>query len=488
MDELARLDATETASLIRSGELTASEVISAAIERVEKLNPKINAVINPLFDPARSAARSTAGSTAGDPQLADGPFWGVPFLLKDLTVETAGDPYYCGTSFLKDLNWLSTQDTSLAKMFREAGLVAIGKTNTPEFGTVVTTEPATFGPTRNPWNLDHSVGGSSGGSAAAVASGMVPAAHANDGGGSIRIPASECGLVGLKPTRGRVTHGPVLTEEWNGFAIDGCVTRTVRDTAGILDAISGMWPGDPYGAPPPTRRYVEEVGNDPGCLRVGVMTENAALGITAHPDCIAAVETTLRTLESLGHIIDLDARPSVDDPEFAHNFLIVVSACTARLLAYWSETIQQEISLDALEPHNKILIESGRSQSALQYLTATEWLGTFSRRVATWWADGWDLLVTPTIAEPPPKIGEFDPTPDNPGQALLRSASLIPFTPPFNVTGQPAISLPLHWNDSGLPIGVQLVAAYGKEDLLIRVASQLERALPWRDRIPPIHT
>ncbi|MCC7078117.1 MAG: amidase [Acidimicrobiia bacterium] len=477
MQELGALDATACAELIRAGEVSPQEMVDAAIDRIERLDPDLNAVVHPLFEKARAAA--------ADPALPDGPFAGVPMLLKDLTVETAGDPFTCGTRFLRALGWRSEETSWLASRFREAGFVNLGKTNVPEFGSVVTTEPVAFGPTRNPWNPDHSVGGSSGGSAAAVAARMVPVAHANDGGGSIRIPASECGLVGLKPSRGRVSQGPMISKEWDGFTIDGCVTRSVRDTAAVLDAISGLMPGDPCTAPPPRRPFADEVGADPGRLRIGSLTSSGPVEAQVHPDCAKAVASTLGTLEGLGHDIDADAHPELDDPEFSRFFLVIISAATARVVQHWAETTGQDYPDDLLEPHNLILSQTGQTFSALDWLTASEWLGSYTRRVASWWGDGWDILVTPTIAEPPPRLGEFTPTVENPGAALFRSASLIPFTPPFNVSGQPAVSLPRHWNEDGLPIGVQLVAAYGREDLLLQVAAQLEEAMPWAHRCPP---
>lgn len=478
MEELARLDATACAELVSAGEVSPEEMVEAAVERIERTDPEINAVIHPLFDRAREAAADAA--------LPDGPFRGVPMLLKDLTVETAGDPFTCGTKFLRDLDWHSTETSYLADKFREAGLVNLGKTNVPEFGSVVTTEPEAFGATRNPWNPEHSVGGSSGGSAAAVAAGMVPVAHANDGGGSIRIPASECGVVGLKPSRGRVSQGPTISKEWDGFTIDGCVTRSVRDTAAVLDAISGLMPGDPFTAPPPQRPFALEVGADPGRLRIGSATASPSIGVESHPDCVAAVDATLAALADLGHHVEAGATPPIDDLDFTAKFLVVIGASTTRTVRSWEEKTGRDFPLELLEPHNRILAETGKVFTAVDWLEASHWLGAFTRRVADWWAEGWDILVTPTIAEPPPRLGEFTPTDDNPGAALMRSANLIPFTPAFNVTGQPAISLPLHENPAGLPIGVQLVAAYGREDLLIRVAAQLEEAMPWADRRPVI--
>jgi amidase len=478
--ETAYLDATAQAEFVRQGEVTPAELVDAAIARIEKLNPELNAVITPLFDKARAQAAS--------PNLPNGPFRGVPFLLKDLGCHSAGDPYHQGMQFLRNLNWVMENDTYLAAKLRAAGFIFLGKTNTPELGTLPTTEPEAYGPSRNPWNTSRSTGGSSGGSAAAVASGMVPAAHANDGGGSIRIPASECGLVGLKPSRGRVSWGPEYGELWQGLAIEHVVTRSVRDTAAILDAVSGPMPGDPYFAPPPARPFREEVGASPGRLRIGLMTRAPGGASQVHPDCVTAAREAARLLESLGHLVEESYPTALDESEerFRQVWTLVAS-WTASALDYWSKKIGKPIGPNDVELHNWTIAEMGRSCTAVQYISAVGWLEADTRRIASWWSQGFDLLLTPTIAEPPPPLGEFVSTPDNPLKAAQRSETLIPFTPPFNITGQPAISLPLHWNHNGLPIGIHLVAAYGREDLLIRVASQLEQAQPWANRRPPVH-
>jgi len=473
MTDVAALDATGQADLVRRGEVSPIELVDGAIARIEKLNGELNAVITPLFEKAREAA-------AGP--LPDGPFRGVPFLLKDLGAHSAGDPMYEGMAVLRARGWVEEHDSHLAAGFREAGFVFCGKANTPELGILPTTEPAAFGPTRNPWDTARSTGGSSGGSAAAVASGMVPAAHANDGGGSIRIPASECGLVGLKPTRARVSTGPDYGDMFTGLICELAVTRSVRDTAGILDEVAGWRPGDPYEVTPATRPYVEEVGADPGRLRIGLLTE-ATTGV--HADCVAAAEHAGRLLESLGHSVEFSSPDALAEVEFTTHFITMWSAGNAWSLDYWERKTGAPIGPDDVEPLTWALAETGRSFNAAQYLSAVEWLQAWTRRVASWFAE-YDLLLTPTIAEPPPPLGEFDSPPDNPLQGLFRAAALVPFTPPFNVTGQPGISLPLHWNDDGLPIGVQLVGGFGREDMLLRVASQLEEARPWADRRPPL--
>jgi len=479
-DKLARLDAIAQAELVRRGELTPGELVDAAIARVEKLNPTLNAVITPLFDKARTQASS--------PNLPEGPFRGVPFLLKDLGCHSAGDPYHEGMRYLRDAGWSAESDTYMAAKLRAAGFIFLGKTNTPELGSLPTTEPQAYGPTRNPWDTARSTGGSSGGSAAAVAAGMVPAAHANDGGGSIRIPASECGLVGLKPSRGRVSWGPEYGELWQGLAIEHVVSRSVRDTAAILDVVAGPMPGDPYFAPPPVRPFREDVGADSGRLRIGLLTHVPGGRIPVHPDCVTATTEAARLLASLGHQVEESYPRALDvSEERWRHMLTLVASSVAAGLAHWSQKVGKPMGPDDVEILNWTFAEIGRSHTAVQYIEAVTWLQADTRRIAQWWEDGFDLLLTPTLAEPPPLLGQFISTPDQPLAGARRAEQLIPFTPAFNITGQPAISLPLHWNAGGLPIGVHLVAAYGREDLLIRVASQLEQARPWADRLPPVY-
>src|SRR5437867_1309720 len=303
-DELALLDATAQAELVRQRKASPRELVDAAIARIERVNPALNAVITPLFEKARAAADRA--------DVPDGPFRGVPFLLKDLVCHSAGDPYHAGMGLLRELRWTEPADTHLAARFRVAGFTFLGKTNTPELGPVPTTEPVAYGPTRNPWDTARSPGGSSGGSAAAVASGMVPVAHANDGGGSVRIPASECGLVGLKPSRGRPPPGPHMGHMWAGLAIEHAVTRSVRDTAALLDAVSGYVPGDPYTAPPPARPFRDEVGADPGQLRIGLRLKSPAGRFAVHAECVAAAQSAARPLESLGHRVEQSHPAALD--------------------------------------------------------------------------------------------------------------------------------------------------------------------------------
>jgi len=476
--DFSSLDATAQAELVRRRQVQPIELVDAAIARIEKLNLQINAVITERFEKARADANGS--------DLPDGRFRGVPFLLKDLGAYSAGDPFHAGMRFLRGLRWTEPTDTYLAAKFRAAGFVFLGKTNTPELGLQPTTEPEAYGASRNPWDFARSTGGSSGGAAAAVASGMVPVAHATDGGGSIRIPASVCGVVGLKTSRGRVSLGPGTGERWAGCAVENCVSRSVRDMAAVLDAIAGPMPGDPYAAPPPGRPFVAEVGENPGRLHVGLLT-HAPGGSAVHADCVAAVEDVGRLLASLGHHVELSHPDGLGDPEMLRSFGMVVSCATARALDAWSEKTGRQIGPSDVEPMTWAVAELGRSVTGPRYVRAVSFAQTQTRRIARWWAEGFDLLLTPTVAEPPPPLGTFYSPPEDPLRGFLRAGPFGTFTSTFNATGQPAISLPLHWNAQRLPIGVQLVAAYGREDLLIRIAAQLEQARPWADRRPPTH-
>ncbi len=481
-DDFASLDATAQAELVRSGQVSALELVDAAINRVEKLNPQLNAVIHPLFEAARRAAAEP---------LPDGPFTGVPALFKDLGCAIQGEPYHEGMRFLKDAGYRSPHTDNLATKYLDAGFVPVGRTNTPELGLVPTTEPVAYGPTHNPWQHGRTTGGSSGGSAAAVASGMVAVAHANDGGGSIRIPASCCGLVGLKPTRGRTSTGPDLNDISQFLVTELCVSRTVRDTAGVLDAVHGPFPGDATQAPAPTRPYRDEVGADPGRLRVGLQTANSIGDTPVHVDCVAAAEGAAKLLESLGHAVEVAAPAGFDDEELIMQFGAVWAADCSYLLDDWGRKVGRPVTAGDVEILTWALAEMGRSVTAAQLVGAVTDAMKANRRAAAWWApepggDGFDLLLTPTLGEPPVPHGTFDSTADNPLGGFFRAAAFVPFTAQFNVSGQPAINLPLHWNDEGLPIGVQLVAAFGREDLLLRVAGQLEAAQPWIDRHPPV--
>ncbi|GIW43798.1 MAG: 6-aminohexanoate-cyclic-dimer hydrolase [Candidatus Binatia bacterium] len=470
-------DATDQAAAVRSGAVKAEELIEAAIERVERVNPQLNAVILPLFDRARDAVRQG---------LPDGPFRGVPLLLKDLICHTAGDPFHCGSRYLQRRNFRAAADTYLAQRFRAAGFVVLGKTNVPEFGPIPTTEPLAYGATRNPWNLEYSPGGSSGGSAAAVAARLVAVAHGNDGGGSIRIPASATGLFGLKPSRGRVSLGPDWGDLWDGAVAEHVLTLSVRDSAAVLDCISGPMPGDPVIAPPPRGKFIEAVHCAPQPLRIGWLDRVPSGWATVHPECRAAVQEAATLLESLGHRVEEAYPKALEEAELQQYFGTIVMASVAAELAHWIAVIGEPPAEDDLEPHTRYLLAGGREISAVQWIEAQTWLQRFARRVASWWESGFDVLLTPTMAEPPPRLGEVCGTAEEPMRGFQRSIPMVAFTAPFNVTGQPAASVPFYWSSEGLPIGVQLVAAYGQEELLFSLARQLEEARPWMGRKPPI--
>jgi amidase len=485
MTDPSFLDATAQAELVRSGDATPLELVDAAINRIEKLNGELNAVIHTRFDRARAEASGT---------LPDGPFRGVPIVFKDLDGMMDGEPLHLGNALLKRVGHTGDHDSYLFAKLRAAGFVPVGKTNTPEFGLMPTTEPAAYGPTRNPWNTGHGTGGSSGGSAAAVASGMVPVGHAGDGGGSIRIPASACGLFGLKPTRGRISLGPEVGESWAGLVQRHVLTRSVRDSASVLDAINGPMPGDPYTAPPPSRPYSHEVGADPGKLRIGLRTAAPAAMAETDPECVAAAEDVGRLLESLGHSVEPASPAALDETEILGLFLVVLTTHVLWDIQQLSAMTGQEIGPDDVEPLTWVYYEMGKEHAAIAYLDAITEAHRWTRRVASWFngpreeASGFDLLLTPTMAEPPPEIGDVVATADDPWHGMARATPFAAYCAPFNVTGQPAMSVPLYWEASrDLPIGVQLVADHGREDLLLRVAAQLESARPWGDRRPPVH-
>ena len=474
-DETRWMDATDQAALVAKREVTPSELLEAAIERIERSNPALNAVVIEWFDHARSVA--------ADPDLPKGPFHGVPFLLKDLHTSFTGQTLSNGNVALKEAAKVDTADTTLVARFKAAGLVIAGRTNSPEMGSLPTTQPLAWGATRNPWALDRTPGGSSGGAAAAVAAGMVPFANASDGGGSIRIPASCCGLVGLKPSQGRITVGPVRAEA--GLGVELCVSRTVRDTAALLDAVRGPGIGDSVIAPPPQRPYAEEVGPDPGRLRIGLLDVHPR-GDFLHGDCVAAVRAAASMLEVLGHAVEPAWPACLADTSLVEKFMALWATQMAMAARGFGETLGREVTADDIEPVNWVLVQQAQRLTAVDYAAAQAAGWAFRRALQQWWADGWDLLLTPTLAEPPLPLTEFDNNPERPTAPMRRAGQFAAFTPPFNMSGQPAISLPLYRNAEGLPIGIQLAAAYGREDVLIRLAAQLESAHPWSSDHPPI--
>lgn len=474
LEDILGLDATAQAELIRRKEIQPLELVEAAIERVEKVNPNLNLVITTLFDEARSAAAAT---------IPGGPFAGVPFLMKDIGAFLAGAPMSMGTMLLKD--FVPGHDSELTRRLKKAGLIIIGKTNTPEFGLMPTTEPRLFGPSRNPWNMDKTTGGSSGGSAAAVAAGLVPMAHANDGGGSIRIPASCCGVFGLKPTRARNPLGPDFGDIISGLVCEHAVCRSVRDSATLLDATSGPDIGDPYWAPAPARPFIEEVGADPGNLKIAVSTQ-ALTGGAVHEDCLAAVEDAAALCRDLGHaLVEADLSGAGEPEAFMQAFNVLwYSGCASTI-----DTIARMGGIppqaDFFEPLTWAIYEIGREFSASDYLTALRTIQSASREVGKFFAD-YDVLLTPVLAEPPVNIGTFDAPESNPMQAWERIVEFAPFTATFNATGQPAMSVPLYWNRDNLPVGTHFVGRFGDEATLFRLAAQLEEARPWATRRPLI--
>lgn len=465
--ELTRLDAIAQAERVRRKDIQAIELVDAAIERIEAVNPKLNAVVTKMFDQAREAARGP---------LPEGPFTGVPFLLKDILGMCKGVPMTMGSKLLRDL--IPDHDSELVSRMRQAGLIFVGKTNVPEFGTLPTTESQLFGPCRNPWDTTRSTGGSSGGSAAAVASGMVPMAHANDGGGSIRIPASCCGLFGLKPTRARNPLGPDFGEGWGGLVAEHAVTRSVRDSAALLDATAGPEPGDPYWAPPTKGPFLKEVGADPGALRIAHATSP---DFPVHEDCRQATEGAMALCRDLGHHVE-EIPLALDVPfeHFASCVRVIIAAGTASVLKMLGAGPEQ------VEPMTWALYEMAQSIDGADYVLALEQLQRSSRTIAGWFKH-YDVLLAPTVPEPPPLLGSFDPAPENPLQGFERAGRYVHLNPIANVTGQPAMSVPLFWNEAGLPIGVHFMGRFGDEATLFRLASQLEAARPWAQRTPPVY-
>jgi amidase len=479
MTDLAFLDATAQAELVRAGDATPADLVDAAIGRIEAVNPELNAVIHPLFDRAHAAV---------DAGLPDGPFRGVPIVIKDWDGMLAGAPFHGGNKLLKEIGFNAPSTAYLFQKLEAAGFVIVGKTNTPEFGFQPTTEPEAYGPAHNPWDTTRGTGGSSGGSAASVAAGLVPVGHAGDGGGSIRIPASACGLFGLKPTRGRISLGPDDSEAWANMVVRHVVTRTVRDSAKVLELLAGPMPGDYSTTTLPTGPYSADVGADPGKLRVGLRTRAPGDLAAVDPVCAAAAEETARRLEALGHTV-VDAGPAaLDEQTLLDSFIVVLAAEATTGLELLATVAGREVTEADVEPLTWSYAELGKSLTAAQHVTAIAALQSWARRTMSWWFDdGFDLLLTPTMAEPPPLLGDLAYDPEHAGREGARATPFACFTLPFNVTGQPAMSVPLTWSASGLPIGSQLVAMTGREDLLIKVAAQLEAAHPWAGRIPPVH-
>jgi amidase len=473
VDELIYLDATAQAALIRNGEISASELLETAIERIEAVNPRLNAVITPLYDRARQEVQD---------QLPDAPFAGVPFLLKDLVADYAGTSRADGSAFVAG-HYIANEDSELTRRFRRAGFIIAGKSNTSEFGLLPTTEPDRFGPTLNPWDTRLGSGGSSGGSAAAVASGMVAAGHASDGGGSIRIPSSCCGLVGFKPTRGRNSYAPQLGDVAGGILCDHVVTRSLRDSAAILDLTAGPMPGDPNIPPAGPRPYSRELQCGPGRLRIGLGTVSLT-GENAHADCIQAVRNTAQLCEELGHDVE-PAGPQLNSEQLFKSFGGVMTGYLGWSIRKWAARTGREPAENEFEAVTWRMYRHSLGQTSADYLLAWQKLQECCRQFAAFF-DRYDIWLTPTLAKPPVPIGYFSYSYETRFQHIERLGHFTGFTMISNASGHPAVSLPLHWNEDGVPIGVQLTGRFGDEATLFRLAGQLEQARPWTDRHPPV--
>ena len=488
-----KYDALGLAELVQKKKVKPAELLETAIEHIEEINPKLNAVITKMYDRAEDTIKG---------RLPKGPFTGVPFLLKDLLAAYAGVPLTGGSRAYR--NYIPDQDSELVKRFKNTGVVILGKTNTPEFGLLGITEPELHGPTRNPWNTDHSPGGSSGGSAAAIASGMVPFASGGDGGGSIRVPSSCCGLFGLKPTRGRNPTGPEHGEIWQGLVVEHVLTRSVRDSAAMLDATHGPEVGAPYIIKPPARPYMQEIKKKPGKLKIAFNT-TSPIGTEVHPECIKAVEDAGILLKKLGHQVKEDS-PDIDGMGLAISYVIMYFGEVAAEIEKLESVLGRKARRSDVEPLTWTLGLMGRTVHAVDFVRATN-LWNMTARIMGNFHQEYDLYLTPTLAYPPVKIGELQPKPAEKTMisfvntlglgGLLKASGMIdemakasfeklPFTQIANFTGQPAMSVPLHWTGDGIPCGVHFMGRFGDEATLLQLASQLEKAKPWFKRRPLI--
>ena len=488
--EYPNYDGLGLAELVRQKQISAIELVEAAIERIERHNPALNAVIYKMYETARTAAQQP---------LPEGPFAGVPMLLKDLLATVTGVPTSSGNKLWRNIP--ARQDSELVRRWKKAGVIFLGKTNTPEFGLTPFTESLTLGPARNPWDTSRTPGGSSGGSAAAVAARMVPFASGGDGGGSIRIPASACGLFGLKPTRGRTPIGPEIGEAWNGFAIEHILSRSVRDSAAMLDATQGADSGAPYASPPPGS-FLEAASQAPGKLRIA-FSGRPMLGKNVSPEVLQGLEASVKLLQELGHELVEDA-PAIDGEAFSLAFVKILAAEMRADIEEAARAAGKKVSVGDFDPASFGLGMLGGALSAEEYASASRYLKKSARQVSAFF-EKYDLLLTPVLAQPPVKIGALQPAPAEKalistlgrinGGGLLKLLGIIkplaaqtfefiPWTPVFNVTGQPAMSVPLHWTESGLPVGMHFIAKFGDEASLFRLAGQLEQTHPWRDKIP----
>ena len=469
-DEYVKHDAVALAALVARGEITASELLETAIARAEQVNPAINAIARTQYPRARAAV---AGG------LPDGPLRGVPFLIKDISVFEKGVPASLGSALYA--NFVPDHDSAYTAHCKRAGLVIMGRSMTPEFGLSPSTETRQYGACRNPWNLSHSAGGSSGGSAAAVSAGILPIAHATDGGGSIRVPASHCGLFGFKPSRGRVSFAPDSGEGWGGLAVGHAVSRSVRDSALLLDLTSGPEPGDPYTAPTPERPFAEEVGRSPGRLKIAMMRRDHR-GVALHPECVKAVENAAKLCEMLGHVVE-EAAPDLNLAELRPNNQILLAANLARALALRWNVLKRQPHPDDVEAITWAVFQRGRAVTGTEYVAAVAAIHAAGRKLAAF-LTSYDMILTATLSAPPPVLGYFDMSGEV-ATFTARISEYLSITPLYNAAGTPAMSVPLHQTSGGLPVGVHFGGRYGEEAKLIRLAAQLEEAQSWFDRLPP---
>jgi amidase len=469
VEELLTKPAGELAALIRTGELKAQELTEASLKRIEALQPTLNAFVH--LDPEGALATAEAIGP-GDGR----PFAGVPIAVKD-TAAVAGMPLTMGSELFGD--YVPAHDAFVVRRLREAGFIIVGKTNMPEFGILPVSESRRFGPVRNPWDTERTPGGSSGGAAAAVAAGLVPLAHGSDGGGSIRIPAACCGLVGLKPSRGRISRGPEGGDDF--LVTDGVLTRTVAETAELLDVLAGYEPGDPAWAPPPEEPFAATAAREPGRLRVGVTTD-AAISASLDPVCEQAVTDAAVLLADLGHEVEQVEAPW-KDRDILRNFTLAFGAPIATGIHFGGLVSGREPSDELIEPLSWTIWKGIAERTPVDYLLARARLTTLARMIIALW-ERYDAVLTPALAQRPVRIGEIDACSDEPWEDFRRSGEFTPYTAIFNVTGQPAISVPLFHGDDGLPLGVQLAGRPAGEGQLLALAAQLEAAHPWAGQRP----
>jgi len=470
-EEYRKHDAVSLAGLIAKREVSAEEVLETAISRAEQVNPAINAIVHKQYGQARKAV------AAG---LPDGPLRGVPYLIKDLGFFQTGEPATLGSNLFRD--FVADHDTAYVTRCKKAGLVLLGRSSSPEFGLNPNTEPRLYGSCRNPWNLAYSPGGSSGGSAAAVCAGILPVAHATDGGGSIRIPAAQCGLFGLKPSRGRVSMAPDAGEGWGGLSAGHVVSRSVRDSALMLDCTAGPEPGDPYFAPASERPFLEAVARPPRRLKIALMLKDHR-GAELHPECLAAVQGAAKLCVGLGHIVE-EADPGLDMVALRPMTARLSAANTARSCNLRWKALGREPNPDDVEAVTWAVYQRGLKVSGVEYIEAIAAAHSAGRKMARFLTT-YDVILSTTLAGPPPKLGYFDQNGDV--QIFAdRVTEYLSVTPLHNATGTPAMSVPLHWTADGLPVGVHFAGRYGEEATLLALAAELERAQPWFDRVPAL--